>query len=68
MLPSTDGAFCGGLHHIGVILICGNAFNVTASHIMCMEKEHSVMKNMAKWWASAIKMCQATLTAKMDLA
>jgi len=39
------------LHLVCNNFICGNAFNVTDSHIMHMEKEDSGMKNMAKWWA-----------------
>ena len=51
MLPSTDGAKSRRLHIIGDNFICGNALDVTDSHIMRMEKEDSGVKNMAEWWA-----------------
>jgi len=68
MLPSTDGAKSRRLHLIGDNFICGNAFDVTDSHIMRMEKEDSGVKNMAEWWARAFELCRATLSAKMGLA
>ena len=51
MLPSTDGAKSRSHHVICDNFICGNAFDVTDSHIMRMEKEDSGVKNMAEWWA-----------------